>query len=280
MLGRISLVLQKIVTLNIPVIVDGDGLWHVVHQPNTLSGYNRAVITPNCAELGYLHKIFCGSGSSCLSQEETSSELATALGHITVVSKGPRDVITNGRVSLACLTPGSPKRCDGQGHILSGLMSAFLHWGLSSSYSPSSPSSSSMAPSRHQAIAHLDGTHNGLQMSDTDEVDTEVVVRAGWAACHLMRSSGLHAFNSHGRASSAQDIINSVGPQFQQIFDEGRMMSASGLQEGPGTRRLGLDCSSSRTSVFQEEWRSVMEAVAGLEDAGTGQQSLSRESLL
>ena len=49
-------------------------------------------------------------------------------------------------------------------------------------------------------------------------------------------------------------------------------MSASGLQEGPGTRRLGLDCSSSRTSVFQEEWRSVMEAVAGLEDAGTGQQ--------
>ena len=36
MLGRISLVLQKIVTLNIPVIVDGDGLWHVVHQPNTL----------------------------------------------------------------------------------------------------------------------------------------------------------------------------------------------------------------------------------------------------
>ena len=35
---RISLVLQKIVALNIPVIVDGDGLWHIVHQPSTLTG--------------------------------------------------------------------------------------------------------------------------------------------------------------------------------------------------------------------------------------------------
>mgnify|MGYP006975836855 CR=1 FL=1 len=52
---------------------------------------------------------FCGSSASGLSQEETSSGLAAALGHITVVSKGPRDVITNGRVSLSCSTPGSPK---------------------------------------------------------------------------------------------------------------------------------------------------------------------------
>ena len=69
----------------------------------------------------YYLQIFCGSGSSCLSQEETSSELATALGHITVVSKGPRDVITNGRVSLACLTPGSPKY-EGQFLENSGVM--------------------------------------------------------------------------------------------------------------------------------------------------------------
>ena len=52
---------------------------------------------------------FCGSSASGLSQEETCSGLAAALGHITVVSKGPRDVITNGRVSLSCSTPGSPK---------------------------------------------------------------------------------------------------------------------------------------------------------------------------
>ena len=55
-LGRVSLLLQKTVALNIPVIVDGDGLWHVVNQPSTLRGYTRAVITPNCVELGYLHK--------------------------------------------------------------------------------------------------------------------------------------------------------------------------------------------------------------------------------
>ena len=35
--------------------------------------------------------------------------LAAALGHVTIVAKGGRDIVTNGRVSLACSTAGSPK---------------------------------------------------------------------------------------------------------------------------------------------------------------------------
>lgn len=108
---RISLVLQKTVALNIPVIVDGDGLWHIVHQPATLTGYTRAVVTPNTVELDYLHHTFCGPGPSAeqLSAAETCSALAAALGHVTIVAKGGRDIVTNGRVSLGCSTPGSPK---------------------------------------------------------------------------------------------------------------------------------------------------------------------------
>ena len=74
----------------------------------------------------------------------------------------------------------------------------------------------------------------------------QVTVRAGWAACHLMRSSALQTFCSKGRASSAevhkkiltftrhslksvipwifQEIITSIGPQFQKIFDGGTML--------------------------------------------------------
>ena len=105
---RISLILQKTVSHNIPVIVDGDGLWHIVHQPGTLRGYTRTVITPNSVELMYLHKTFCGKTSS-LSDAQTCSELAAALGNITVIAKGPRDIITNGKVSITCTTQGSPR---------------------------------------------------------------------------------------------------------------------------------------------------------------------------
>ena len=106
---RISCVLQKIVSLNIPVIIDGDGLWHIVHQPSTLRGYSNAVITPNSVELGYLHKTFCGNASSASSDTDTCSNLATALGNITVMAKGPHDIITNGRVTISCSSPGSPR---------------------------------------------------------------------------------------------------------------------------------------------------------------------------
>ena len=58
------------------------------------------------------------------------------------------------------------RRCDGQGHILSGILAAFLHWGLSSS--------SSLTPSGYQAIDHLAGSQKGLHIQDTDEVDAEV----------------------------------------------------------------------------------------------------------
>ena len=101
--------LQKIVSLKIPVIIDGDGLWHIVHQPGTLRGYSNAVITPNSVELGYLHNTFCGNVSSGLTDTDTCSNLATALGNITVIAKGPYDIITNGKLVLSCTSPGSPR---------------------------------------------------------------------------------------------------------------------------------------------------------------------------
>ena len=90
------------------------------------------------------------------------------------------------------------RRSDGQGHILSGIAAVFLHWDLSSSPSASSTPSSL----RHQAIVHVAGSSSSLQVQETDLTDD--LVNSGWAACHLTRSAALQAFNTHGRASSAQ----------------------------------------------------------------------------
>ena len=105
--------LKKIVDLSIPVIMDGDGLWHLVNQPSTLAGYRRAVITPNTVELTYLYNTFCGaqahSGQARLDQTKMCEELSAALGRILVVSKGPVDRITSGQTSLECSTQGSAR---------------------------------------------------------------------------------------------------------------------------------------------------------------------------
>ena len=39
MLGRISIIMDKIKTENIPVVIDADGLWHLTNNPLIIKGY-------------------------------------------------------------------------------------------------------------------------------------------------------------------------------------------------------------------------------------------------
>ena len=51
---------------------------------------------------------------------QQTAELARALGGVTVVSKGPTDVISDGDVTLVCSLPASLRRAGGQGDVLAG----------------------------------------------------------------------------------------------------------------------------------------------------------------
>lgn len=50
MLGRISLILEKVKSFDLPIVIDADGLWHLTINPDILKGYQKAVITPNAME--------------------------------------------------------------------------------------------------------------------------------------------------------------------------------------------------------------------------------------
>lgn len=52
--------------------------------------------------------------------------LARRLGNI-IFAKGPIDIITNGEKVVCVSTPGSQKRCGGQGDVLSGLIATLCH---------------------------------------------------------------------------------------------------------------------------------------------------------
>jgi NAD(P)H-hydrate repair Nnr-like enzyme with NAD(P)H-hydrate dehydratase domain len=49
-----------------------------------------------------------------------SQQLAAALGGPILLSKGPQDVITDGQLLLKVSAAGSPRRCGGQGDVLTG----------------------------------------------------------------------------------------------------------------------------------------------------------------
>lgn len=55
-----------------------------------------------------------------------AQELATALGGPLLLSKGQVDIITDGQQQLVVTADGSPRRCGGQGDVLTGVGAQIL----------------------------------------------------------------------------------------------------------------------------------------------------------
>ena len=132
------------------LVLDADALWLVGQELSLIKGYRRAVLTPNIVEfkriseqVGLDSKIPAGKRADFVSQ---------ALGGVTVLQKGARDIIAvnasgaaadlkasklegadeakeSVQESIEVDTPGGLKRCGGQGDVLSGCVGTFLAWG-------------------------------------------------------------------------------------------------------------------------------------------------------
>ncbi|KAG6428065.1 hypothetical protein SASPL_112314 [Salvia splendens] len=85
---------------NVPMVIDGDGLFLVTNSLDLISGYPLAVLTPNVNEI---------EGA-------------------TIFRKGVSDFISNGETVHSVSSFGSPRRCGGQGDILSGSVAVFVSW--------------------------------------------------------------------------------------------------------------------------------------------------------
>jgi len=186
MMGTISMILEKIKILQIPVVIDGDGIEHVRLSPGVLQGYTRAVITPNTEELSSLAQSLLDNhqANQDLDKEvpQVLEEVCRSLGYLTIVHKGCSDLISDGHTTETCEVGGSPRRCGGQGDILSGILATLLHWSYTS-HQPGQP------------------------------------VTAGWGACRILRAAAQQAYNTMGRATTASDIVNHIQFQFDKLFD-------------------------------------------------------------
>lgn len=185
MLGRITLIVDKARALDIPLVIDADGLWHLATNPGMLKGYTRAVITPNAMEFSRLVKSVLGRevAPSPYPEPHLVQEVAKALGHLTLLHKGAPDLITNGRPGVGveeCGSGGCPRRCGGQGDLLAGSLATFLHW------------------------ANMAG-------------EEEVV--AAWGAARLTRACAEQAFRQGGRSCTTSDLISNIHTEFSRLYE-------------------------------------------------------------
>ncbi|PIK44315.1 putative ATP-dependent (S)-NAD(P)H-hydrate dehydratase [Apostichopus japonicus] len=125
-LGRDDKILQTVKELiglikasNIPTVIDADGLFLVAQSPDVIQGYQSAILTPNIVEFKHLYRKMVGRDPDPNNAVVNVQELSKALGNVTVCLKGSDDIISDGRNVIVCASKGSPRRCGGQGDILS-----------------------------------------------------------------------------------------------------------------------------------------------------------------
>ncbi|CAA3001326.1 ATP-dependent (S)-NAD(P)H-hydrate dehydratase [Olea europaea subsp. europaea] len=128
LLDCVSEIMKHARESKVPIVVDGDGLFLVTNCLDLVRDYHLAVLTPNINE----YKRLVQKVLNCEVNDQEGTQqllsLAKGLGGVTILRKGESDYISNGEEVSAVNIFGSPRRCGGQGDILSGSVAVFLSW--------------------------------------------------------------------------------------------------------------------------------------------------------
>jgi len=102
-------------------------LFLVANHPDIVHGYTRAVLTPNVVEFA---RLCTAKGIDPLAGDPTlvCQKLAGSFGGVTILQKGPKDYISNGKQTVVCDLTGGLKRSGGQGDTLTGALVTMLAW--------------------------------------------------------------------------------------------------------------------------------------------------------
>ncbi|KAI0523820.1 H-hydrate dehydratase [Xylaria bambusicola] len=181
-----------------PVVLDADALAIVTKSPEIVMGWREVVLTPNVVEFGRLWKgIFPDKedrGSQGAEEAKQVEALSKALGGVTIVQKGGKDLISNGETTLVVDLMGGLKRSGGQGDTLTGSIATFLAW----------------------RKAYMDGLwdHGGRLK------EAETLGLAAFGGACITRECSRLAFEKHGRSLQASDLTEQVHVAFMNIFGE------------------------------------------------------------
>ncbi|KAI9193762.1 hypothetical protein LWI28_000053 [Acer negundo] len=170
---------------NVPIVIDGDGLFLVTNSLDLVSGYPLAVLTPNVNEYKRLVQKVLSCEVNDRDAPELLQSLAKRIGGVTILQKGKSDLISDGDTVKSVSIYGSPRRCGGQGDILSGSVAVFLSWARATEKS----TISAMNPTVLGCIA----------------------------ASALLRKAASLAFENKKRSTLTSDIIECLGRSLEDI---------------------------------------------------------------
>ena len=90
------------------------------------------------------------------------------------------------QVTEECLAGGSPRRCGGQGDVLSGTLATFIHWASLLGDSCPSPGAE---------------------------------ILAAWGSARLTRACAEHSFTTLGRSMTTTDMIDVIHQEFSRLYE-------------------------------------------------------------
>lgn len=169
---------------NLPIVLDADALFFVNNNLDVVANYKKAILTPNKIEFERLYKAVTKKNLSHDVTESDVQELSKSLGNITIVRKGIVDIISDGIHTVKCDEIGSPRRCGGQGDLLSGSMGTFNYWA-------------------HKNIKAL---------------SSSATITAALGACLLTRKCSYLAFQKFKRSTVTTNLIDEIHSAFLSLF--------------------------------------------------------------
>ncbi|XP_064405480.1 ATP-dependent (S)-NAD(P)H-hydrate dehydratase-like [Halichondria panicea] len=182
--------LQRARERQMDMVIDADGLYLVTQSPECVTDYSRVILSPNAIEFQRLyHKMFGHNPEPSGDMQEQTRALAETLGNLTILRKGATDIISNGQQVIECTEVGCPRRCGGQGDLLSGLTALLYFWA-------------------RQAQDRLS--------SDTSLPPSMV---ACFGASFLIKKCAEQAFNKHHRSMLAGDMVTEIPTAFQKYLE-------------------------------------------------------------
>lgn len=219
-------VIKEAQAKSIPFVLDADGLLLVTEDPAIVKGYKECILTPNVNEFSRLAKAIgievqsqaeLGAGSDKTGKaSEACEKLSKALGGVTIIQKGPQDVISNGITSIVSDVEGGRKRSGGQGDTLTGSLGTLLAW----------------RAAYHNGLWNSGEKDNDKPASTKQDVESELqtegrrmspvttLLLAAWAGSGITRECSRRAFVSKGRSMQAEDLTEEVYPSFLDLIGE------------------------------------------------------------
>lgn len=177
----------------IPIVLDADGLYIAQTQGDLLQGYEDCILTPNVVEFGRLAK----SKNIDTTKEDPTKlceKLANAFGGVTIVQKGLKDYISNGKHTIVSDGEGGLKRAGGQGDTLTGSLGTLL--------------------------AYRKAYHDKIWDHDNSLSKSETLALAAYGGSAITRECSRLAFKERGRSLQAGDLTEHVHGAFMSIVGE------------------------------------------------------------